>query len=454
MEFFGLDKAVAKTWTSLLGFADVGAETAGAKADVLAKASMTAGHAITNMAEAIRINEAEHKRWKGLMEAPGKLAAFEKSLTAVDAEAANLSSTQQDLIKRSLDLGISTEKIAAGMSISKDAVEIFATSLSKLDQFAAQAAASADRLAKLDAASVKETAELWRAFGVEKLAQSGTETDTKIADIARWRDDEIAKLNESTADYAKRKDAIVALSKQQTDALGLDQEFLRSHSIEGLQEVADNAKKMYDEMRFGSRTFTREELEAQRVKMVEAAQAASGMGQAVDDAFAPPPGGWALMPTLDAIKAKSDALRESFVAMGHVISNLDGSKGSDLGKGYARGLDEFDPSLVAMYKKMGFEDWQILNLLLGLASVYDYQSTIDAKKSAGGSAPGTGGGSGPATSGLSSSGGGSVGGGVTTNHNTFTFHGVIDPAAKQALATIIDEQITRSVMRGRKLSIG
>jgi hypothetical protein len=455
MEFFELDKAVAQTWTSMLGWGNVAVEQAGAKADVLARASATAGREITRMAEAIAINEAEHKRWKGLMEAPAKLAAFEKSLAAVDAEAANLSTTQMDLIKRSLELGISTADIAAGMSLSKDAVEVYAGSLDKLAQFAKQAADSAERLAKLDAKSVQETADLWRDFGVEKIRQSGTVTDAQIAEINRWRDHEIGQLNSSTADYQKHKAAIVAVSKQQADAQMVDWDFLQTHSIEGLQNVADKAKATYDEMRFGARTFTREELEAQLQKVHETARAATGMGQAFDDAMTPPEGGWALMPTLDQIQAKSDALRKSFVAMGHVISNLDGSKGSDLGKSYARGLSEFDPSLVEMYRKMGFEDWQILNLLLGLAQVWDYQSTIDAKKS--GSAGGAGGplsaggGGGSGSGGRLSAGGGA---GVITVTVNQTVSGVFDPASKHAIAAAVKDEVLKGLKQAKQLGVG
>lgn len=63
MEFFQLDEAVSKAWVSLLGFGDAAAEAAAAKADVLAKASKTAGREITDMAEAMAINAKAVKDW-------------------------------------------------------------------------------------------------------------------------------------------------------------------------------------------------------------------------------------------------------------------------------------------------------------------------------------------------------------------------------------------------------
>src|SRR5262245_23378783 len=54
--WLGTDKAIADATASLAGWGDVAAQTAGAQADVLAKASATAGRAITDLGEAMRIN--------------------------------------------------------------------------------------------------------------------------------------------------------------------------------------------------------------------------------------------------------------------------------------------------------------------------------------------------------------------------------------------------------------
>jgi hypothetical protein len=72
MEFLGLDDAVAKAWTHLLGFNDAVTAGAAAKLDVLARASQTAGREITDMAEAMRINQKAFDDWNaGLLRARG-----------------------------------------------------------------------------------------------------------------------------------------------------------------------------------------------------------------------------------------------------------------------------------------------------------------------------------------------------------------------------------------------
>jgi hypothetical protein len=62
-EFFDLDTAIAHTTATLVGWGDVVAQTAGAKADVLALASQRAGYGITNLTEAMQVNERWAQQW-------------------------------------------------------------------------------------------------------------------------------------------------------------------------------------------------------------------------------------------------------------------------------------------------------------------------------------------------------------------------------------------------------
>lgn len=55
-DFVGADEAISNATASLLGWGSAAAEVAGAKADVLARASEHAGAAITDLSEAMRIN--------------------------------------------------------------------------------------------------------------------------------------------------------------------------------------------------------------------------------------------------------------------------------------------------------------------------------------------------------------------------------------------------------------
>ena len=57
-DFFDLDKKISNVTAKLLGFGDVAAQSAGAKADVLALATQRAGRAITDFSEALKVNAA------------------------------------------------------------------------------------------------------------------------------------------------------------------------------------------------------------------------------------------------------------------------------------------------------------------------------------------------------------------------------------------------------------
>lgn len=65
-EFFDLDKSIADSVASFMGWGDVAAEEAAAGADVLARASAAVGRDVTTMTEAMRINEMEAQKLAGV----------------------------------------------------------------------------------------------------------------------------------------------------------------------------------------------------------------------------------------------------------------------------------------------------------------------------------------------------------------------------------------------------
>jgi len=112
-EFFGLDQIIGDATSKLMGWGDVAAEVAGAQADVLAKASKTAGRAITDLNEAMRINaEAAKKAAEGWK-------AYGAAVEALNAIAINYQVTLDTIngsvvegAKALLDLGMGQQAIA------------------------------------------------------------------------------------------------------------------------------------------------------------------------------------------------------------------------------------------------------------------------------------------------------------------------------------------------------
>src|SRR4051812_38186789 len=86
-ELTGSDAAIGNLTAKLFGLGDVAAQQAAAGADVLARASKNAGRAITDMSEALRINEAvarEHSeaitRANGPAEAAKQIATWREEI--------------------------------------------------------------------------------------------------------------------------------------------------------------------------------------------------------------------------------------------------------------------------------------------------------------------------------------------------------------------------------------
>lgn len=100
----GLTDKIADGTASLRGWSDMAGARAGAAGDVLARASKTAGHAITDMAEAMKINEAAALK---TIEANNKLgASFLKAAADADRGAAIMASNKDKLAKLEHDFAV------------------------------------------------------------------------------------------------------------------------------------------------------------------------------------------------------------------------------------------------------------------------------------------------------------------------------------------------------------
>jgi hypothetical protein len=276
MEFLGLDDAVAKAWTHLLGLNDAIAAGAAAKLDVLARASLTAGRDITDMAEAMRINAKAVDDWNAaLLRARGPeesrlqierwrqeidkvvSAGVIKSLT-LDIESHNFS--QKDLADR---YQISTGALGFFIAGLKDAdanTKAYQASIVALGKEEAARAAQAKALLaevtaveqgahalsmdwtkELNAAKAKanfagmqdtlkslnDTAALEREAATLRMGLYATDTEMRIQKAHEWFDDEVAKLKASDANYQAHYNAL------------LDVESLR---IAKIYQVADAAE--------------------------------------------------------------------------------------------------------------------------------------------------------------------------------------------------------------------
>ncbi len=120
-EFFDLDTKIGDVTAALLGFGDVAAETAGAKADVLAKASKHAGVEITDMATAMAINDAAVRAFSRSVDtSANRVRQWTADLAGVEADG-NLDKLREDLASHNFSL----KELATRYDVSVEAIKFF-----------------------------------------------------------------------------------------------------------------------------------------------------------------------------------------------------------------------------------------------------------------------------------------------------------------------------------------
>lgn len=275
MEFFELDKHVEKAWTRLLGFADLAAETAGAKMDVLAKASRIAGREITDFSEAMRINEEAARRHIASFTSSAQVVAGWQAEIAKVRAAGHLEQLRADLASQNFTL----DELALRYGLSTRALQFFGREMKAAADDAKQLNADVKTLLETWAAGDKimadfakstheiamkvareQAAEQKRVLGernqavidgltqikdVEAAARDFTmkqtlsTTDYQVAKIREWEAETIAAFKGSEQQLATYTTAVQARAQQQVEAL-------KGASTEANVVLIGGAKQMGD----------------------------------------------------------------------------------------------------------------------------------------------------------------------------------------------------------------
>lgn len=259
--WFDLDKAISNATAALFGWGDAAAQAAGAKADVLAKASKTAGREITDLGIAMAINAGHQKEWQESIDTSARrVANWHTELAKVKA-----AGTFDQLTKDVKSHEFSLQELATRYKISADAVNFLAketAAASKAEKDAAEATARHNQarltalgheMAALKAArelqekTLLELTKLEEQYNVERVRQSGTANDLQIAQIEKWAAVTEEQLRKAGIVSKQVYAQLHADAKQALDAVGIDWSDLRDHSIKTLQEQALNAQRTYEQ---------------------------------------------------------------------------------------------------------------------------------------------------------------------------------------------------------------
>jgi uncharacterized protein YoxC len=195
-EITGADAAFANWGSRLMGWGDVAAETAGAKMDLLNRASKNAGRTITDVAEAVRINtDAVKANAESFNTSANRVNAWEAEIQKA-ANSGDLAQIVEDLNSQNSTL----EQLTAHYKISGEALaylqrQMRATAEATREKEAADKKAAAEAQAHADAIQRLQDA----MFGADSIAKANQYLAALggIGNLTRMAKDEQIAMNKT-----------------------------------------------------------------------------------------------------------------------------------------------------------------------------------------------------------------------------------------------------------------
>lgn len=135
-----------------------------------------------------------------------------------------------------------------------------------------------DALWVVEKKSLEETTQLWNEYFNVRAHSSGTSMDAQRADIQRWFDDQVSKLDYLDKNYNLHYNALENLAGEKLKAIEVDWDSVKDKSFEALEQTYKKAQATYDAMVYSSLHFSRDAMEEQRVKVEAARDAMRGLG--------------------------------------------------------------------------------------------------------------------------------------------------------------------------------
>ena len=233
-DWFDLDEAIGNATAKLLGWGDAAAETAGAKMDVLARASKLAGTEITNFGQALKIIKEDNDRVAD---------SFNTSEHRVGLWRAEIAKVKADGNLEAL-----TKDIASGNSTMKEMSSHYDISTRALEFFVRENRASAEAVkANTEAmdkatAAAEQVAKAYRLFLSDNANKAGME---QMNDAIAAQERALENANGEWLLYRDAALMATAASDKAAAATAKAWDDVKVHSRTALQETAEKAQATY-----------------------------------------------------------------------------------------------------------------------------------------------------------------------------------------------------------------
>jgi hypothetical protein len=246
-ELTGSDSLIGSATAKLMGWGDAAAQAAGAGADVLARASKNAGRQITDMTEAIRINEAATKQSIETItrsNAPAQSAAM---VAAWRGELDKLRSTGVlDNLRKDLESqSFSQQDLAARYGVSTAALQLFTRETGEQQK----ALVKTTQAAEQHAAHIKSLGESYAGSGVlQAIADMNEALAKEGLSLRALSVDALVKLNKTVqdgSDYYRTRGEVAPRALQ-----------IETLAIKAALEAARRAEAEYQKMHGPIGTFS------------------------------------------------------------------------------------------------------------------------------------------------------------------------------------------------------
>ena len=222
------------------------------------------------------------------------LEEMTKSLATQTAEAA-VSTVTHTAFDESLDrLSMTLGNVKASMMAASDATgkqtataEVAVKGLEKLAATQEVLNQKMINTAKIREALEKSTKELngiWSDYNQMIVASSGTTRDSQVADIEATFQKQVDALEKLDPLYKQKYDAYVTIAQKSMRDIDIAWDSVKDSSLESAQEQAAAALELYERMKTGSLTFSREALKNQLDKYKELQNEVRTYGRSVSDA--------------------------------------------------------------------------------------------------------------------------------------------------------------------------